>query len=142
MTTIESLTDKALDAFWQVIVERFPQASSGDLSPLATIRLSMAARDAIAEWISYNVAGDIVTGYRFRLFSQVDRYPDFLAPAGMTGVVTIVDESGVWGRMDQHLTGAEHWDNQIHWQTPYDFAADTVPLPSTLETESPKGNIP
>ena len=141
MTTIESLTDKALDAFWQVIVERFPEASSGDLSPSTTLTLSMAARDAIAEWVSYNVAGDIATGYRFRLFSQVDRYPDFLAPAGMTGVVTIIDDNGVWGRMDQHITGVEHLDKQIHWETPYEFAADTVPLPSSVETESPKGNI-
>jgi hypothetical protein len=141
MTNIESLIGKALCAFWQEIVERFPQAESGDLSPSTTLTLSMAARDAIEEWISYNVVGDIVTGYRFRLFSQVDRHPDLLTPAGMTGVVTSIDDNGVWGRMDQNITGVEHWDNRIHWQTPCDFAADTVPLPSTVETESPKGNI-
>ena len=39
MTTVESLTDKALDAFFHVIVEHFPQAESGELSPGATIAL-------------------------------------------------------------------------------------------------------
>ena len=33
MTNIESLTDKALDGFWQVIVERFPQAHRATFPP-------------------------------------------------------------------------------------------------------------
>jgi hypothetical protein len=71
---------------------------------------------------------DIVARYRFKLSRQVDRFPDFLAPIGLTGIVTAVDSSGVWGRMDQHIAGAEQWDNQIHWQAPEEFARDTVPL--------------
>jgi hypothetical protein len=42
--------------------------------------------------------------------------------------VTVVDDSGVWGRMDQHIAGAEHWDNQIHWPTPDEFFQDTIPI--------------
>jgi hypothetical protein len=52
---LRSVTDEALDAFWNVIPRRFPQAESGDLSPWATITLSTAAENAIAEWIDNNV---------------------------------------------------------------------------------------
>ena len=127
----QQLVNEALDAFWQVIVKHFFKATTGDLSPLATFRLDQAAEAAIKEWIANNVTTqqfDIVAGYHFKLFRQVDRFPDFLAPVGLTGIVTVVDDSGVWGRMDQHIAGAEQWDNQIHWQTPEDFARDTVPI--------------
>jgi hypothetical protein len=126
----QQLANEALDAFWQVIVKHFPQATTGDLSPLATFHLDQTAEAAIKEWISNNVTtqqSDIAAGYRFRLFRQVDRFPDFLAPADLTGVVTAVDDSGVWGRIDQHIAGTEQWDNQIHWQTLAGFAGDTVP---------------
>ncbi len=124
------LANEALNAFWQVIVTHFPQATTGDLSPLATFHLDQAAEAAIKEWIANNVTtqeSDIAAGYRFKLFRQVDRFPDFLAPADLKGVVTAVDDSGVWGRMDQHIAGADQWHNQIHWQTPEEFARDTVP---------------
>jgi hypothetical protein len=125
----QQLADEALDAFWQVVVKRFPEATTGDLSPLATFHLHQVAEAAIKEWIANNVTtqeADVAVGYRFRLFRQVDRFPDFLAPADLTGVVTAVDNNGVRGRIDQHIAGAEPWDNQIHWQTPDEFARDTV----------------
>jgi hypothetical protein len=53
--SLESIADEALDAFWHVIVQRFPQAKTGDLSPLTTVRLSDAAETAIEEWIWANV---------------------------------------------------------------------------------------
>ena len=130
MTGLESLADKALDAFWQVIVDQFPNATSGDLSPGATLTLSMAAEEAIREWIANNVTtqeSDVVVGYRFSLFRPLDRSPDFLAASGLTGVVTAVNESGVWARMDQHIPGAEHWPNHIHWKTAEAFAWETLP---------------
>jgi hypothetical protein len=126
----QQLTNEALDAFWQVIVKHFPQTTTGDLSPLATFQLHQAAESAVRDWIATNVTtqeSDIAAGYRFRLFRPVDRFPDFLAPIGLTGTVIAVDDSGVWGRMDQRIAGAEQWDNQIHWQTPEEFASDTVP---------------
>ena len=49
------MTDEALDAFWEVIVKRYPQAKTGDLSPGATIALQMAAEDAVGEWVNSNV---------------------------------------------------------------------------------------
>lgn len=130
MTVLQTITDQALDAFWQVIVQHFPDATSGDLSPLATFQLSQAAEAAVKEWIANNVVTnecDVAPGYRFRLFRESDRFPDFCAPSGLTGVVTVVDDSGVWARMDQYIPGAEHWENQIHWESPHDFASDTIP---------------
>jgi hypothetical protein len=44
------LAHDALDAFWQIIVQRYPQAETGDLSPLTTFRLQQAAEAAIEEW--------------------------------------------------------------------------------------------
>jgi len=128
---MQQITNEALDAFWQVILRHFPQATTGDLSPLATFQLDQAAEVAVREWIANNVTTqetEIAAGYRFRLFRPVDRFPDFLAPADLTGTLTAVDDSGVWGRMDQHIAGAEQWDNQIHWQTREEFARDTVPI--------------
>ena len=52
---LRSMTDEALDAFWAVIVKRYPQAKTGDLSPGATIALHLAAEDAVCEWVNNNV---------------------------------------------------------------------------------------
>jgi hypothetical protein len=52
---LRSVTEAALDAFWQLIVQRYPEAETGDLSPLTTIRLDEAARVAVEEWVWANV---------------------------------------------------------------------------------------
>jgi hypothetical protein len=54
-TLLRSLADEAQEAFWQVIVQRYPEATTGDLSPLTTVRLQDAAENAIGEWIHANV---------------------------------------------------------------------------------------
>jgi len=54
-SVLRSIAAEALDAFWQVIVQRYPQAETGDLSPLTTINLEQAAEAAIEEWIWANV---------------------------------------------------------------------------------------
>ena len=128
---LRHLIEKADIAFWAVIAKHFPEAKTGDLSIDRTVRLTIAEQEAVKEWIANNVTtqqSDVVAGYRFRLFRKVDRFPDFLAPIGLTGIVTTADDNGVWSRMDQHIVGAEQWDNQLHWQTPEDFARDTVPV--------------
>jgi hypothetical protein len=109
MKTVQSLTDKALDAFWQVIVAYFSHATSGDLSPPTTVKLSMVAEEAVLEWIACNATTretDIAVGYRFALFRQVDRFPDFVAACGLTGVVSTVKDGGVWARIDHPIAGA------------------------------------
>lgn len=50
---------------------------------------------------------------RVRLKVDVDRYPHFIAPAGITG--TVVDDSGgvLSVRMDEEVPGAEEWSNEL-----------------------------
>ena len=52
---ISTIADEALEAFWQVVVRHYPQAESGDLSPLTMVHLEDAAEVAIREWIESNV---------------------------------------------------------------------------------------
>lgn len=131
MTALELLIEKALDAFWEIVVEQFPEAISGDLSPGATITLSIAAEEAVMEWLANNVHTqdcDIAIGYRFRLFHLEGRDPECSIPGGLTGVVTAVDEHGIWGCMDQPHAGSGQSENRIHWTTRYEFCRATVPL--------------
>jgi len=52
---LRDITQEAECAFWEVLVKRFPQAQTGDLSIDRTIRLSIAAQEAVEEWIENNV---------------------------------------------------------------------------------------
>jgi hypothetical protein len=52
---VATVASDADDAFWQVVVKHFPTATSGDLSPLTTLRLHQAEEEAIAEWVWANV---------------------------------------------------------------------------------------
>jgi len=54
-------------------------------------------------------------GDRVTLTCDVDRFDDFVAPAGLTGIVvtTRVDYLEVW--MRRRLLGAEDWRNCIIW---------------------------
>jgi hypothetical protein len=52
---LKTVADEATEAFWQVVVKHFPSATSGDLSPLTTARLHLAAEEAVAEWVWANV---------------------------------------------------------------------------------------
>lgn len=54
-------------------------------------------------------------GIRMRLVRDVERWPFFVAPAGAVGTVTYADDHTVCLRMDDHLPGAEEWDNEIVW---------------------------
>lgn len=74
----------------------------------------------------------MIPGQRFKLIRPVDRFPDFLAPAGLTGTVTLT-EGMIAGKMDQHIAGAEYWDNEIWWDTADEFRADTEALPESGE---------
>lgn len=54
-TLIDSIAEDAMLAFWAVVVKRFPDATSGDLSIERTIGLTMTAHAAIREWVQNNV---------------------------------------------------------------------------------------
>ena len=52
---LRTLTQEADDAFWQVVVRQYPQAKTGDLSPLTTFALHQAEEEAVKEWVWANV---------------------------------------------------------------------------------------
>ncbi len=54
---ISSLTDKALHAFWEVILHHFQSAITGDLSFDRSLALQSSAEAAVLEWIANNVPG-------------------------------------------------------------------------------------
>lgn len=54
-------------------------------------------------------------GSRVRLKRDVERYPHFVAPEGLTGTVVECEEEIVSVRLDEPVEGAEEWDNQVHW---------------------------
>lgn len=49
------LANEALDAFWEVIVHHYPEATYGDMAPEQIIPFQLAAVDAIDAWINNNV---------------------------------------------------------------------------------------
>ena len=57
--SLNDLVNQALDAFWSVIAKHYSQATTGDLSPGATITLDLAAQDAVSEWVTNNVPSKI-----------------------------------------------------------------------------------
>ena len=52
---LHAATQEALDAFWQVVVHHYPEAETGDLSPLTCFRFDEAAEAAVDEWVWANV---------------------------------------------------------------------------------------
>jgi hypothetical protein len=137
---IRDLTEHAMDAFWQVIVERFPEATTGDLSIDRTIRFSLAGEEAVREWIANNAVphmpGEqpkvpgihVRPGYRFKLRRDVDRFPDFLVRKGSTGTVISAHKGSIVALMDHVIEGAKEWENHVIWE--HDFLEDTAPLES------------
>lgn len=59
----------------------------------------------------------LVVGDRVRLTNDVERYPHFIAKGGSAGTVTEVGEN-VIVKMDEHIPGAEEWENEVHWHLP------------------------
>jgi len=55
---IKQLSYEALEAFWDVVVSRFPKPKFGDVSPECSIALSIAAEDSITEWVTVNAKID------------------------------------------------------------------------------------
>jgi hypothetical protein len=51
----EQLIHEALDAFWEVVAKRFPEATTGDLCPLTALAFDQAAEAAVTQWIGKNV---------------------------------------------------------------------------------------
>lgn len=60
-------------------------------------------------------------GSRFVLVCDVDKFPHFIAPKGSTGTVVHIESHAFWLELDEYLTGAEEWSNQVEfaddWET-------------------------
>ena len=54
---IKTAKEKAAFAFWAVVAEQFPEAKSGDMSPLEVNGIETAMGTAIDQWIKNNVGG-------------------------------------------------------------------------------------
>lgn len=59
--------------------------------------------------------GIFTVGARVFTVALVDRYPHFLIPSGKTGTVTEAYDGLIRVRMDEHVPGAEEWDNEVVW---------------------------
>ncbi|ASJ88503.1 hypothetical protein [Pseudomonas aeruginosa] len=46
---------EALDAFWTVIAQKFPEATTGDLDPGTVFLLEDSAEKAVNTWVKFNV---------------------------------------------------------------------------------------
>ena len=67
---------------------------------------------------------DVKVGTRWMLRRDVERYPHFIADEGMRGTVTDASDSSVCLKMDEHLSGAEEWDNEVVWSSDDDESAE------------------
>lgn len=56
-----------------------------------------------------------VEGQRWHLTGDVERGPHFIARAGMRGTITEATRDLVRLKLDDHLPGAEEWDNEVCW---------------------------
>jgi hypothetical protein len=63
-------------------------------------------------------ADALPVGTRVRLTREVERYPHFIAERGRAGVVVEATPDAVSVRLDEHLPGAEEWDNEVCWYGP------------------------
>ena len=75
------------------------------------------------DWLKFNT--------RIRLLQDVERGIDFIATKGMTGTIIEVGRS-IMAKMDDHIEGAETWDNCIIWTDPEpgELEADMEPIES------------
>ena len=52
---VRDAVEKGQQTFWQVIAECFPEATSGDFGPEATLALEMSLVLAVLEWTRHNL---------------------------------------------------------------------------------------
>lgn len=111
---------------WMVNVGETTSIVSNDL-PVATTAAVIAAFAATLEAVTAAAVAEVFpVGTRVRLRRNVERFPHFIAGEGTTGIVVTTDEQ-FCVRMDDHLPGAEEWENEILW--------------SVIDGDSPSGDL-
>jgi hypothetical protein len=56
---------------------------------------------------------ELTIGSRVALAQDIDRFPHFIANKGEMGKVVDVTDDFVSVKMDNHISGAEEWDNEV-----------------------------
>lgn len=89
---------------------------------------------SVAEYLASAVGrhmithGDYRVGERVQLAYDAERFPGFIAPAGLLGTISVLDEEGgaVSVLMDEPIPGCEEWNNHVIWEGEdfYRFALD------------------
>jgi hypothetical protein len=51
---IVQATERAIDCFWESVAKSFPEAQTGDLSPLTAFQFSELSEWAVQEWAEGN----------------------------------------------------------------------------------------
>lgn len=120
---VNEIAEESCQAAFGVIAERLGELGwpvAGDFGPGEVGQLDEVFRMFVRS-MAANLIGEatpresLVVGARVRLRDDVERYPHFVADAGMAGTVTTSDRDVVTVRMDDALQGAEEWDNEIVW---------------------------
>jgi len=114
--TVKEVAEDGSLAFWKVVADSFPEATSGDFPPEADLAFRRAIEHAMSCWLRYNHPA-LQEGARVHLVEEVDRFPDFLAPKGNTGTVVKVLGDEVVVECDETIEGAEQWANHIEWRS-------------------------
>src|SRR5205085_9447991 len=62
--------------------------------------------------------GDYRVGERVQLACDAERFPGFVAPAGLTGTICVLDEEGgvVSVLMNEPIPGCEELGNHVIWE--------------------------
>lgn len=74
------------------------------------------------------ILSQLTVGTRVRLVSPADRYPNFIVMPGGMGTVADVSDECLWVKMDEHIDGAEEWDNCIEWYLPCDDPCESLSI--------------
>lgn len=116
---IDKVVAIADEAFWAAVAKECPEALNGDMSPDVVSAFHNAATRAVTHWMLRNAVKYPVVGARVVLRRRIERYPHFAVDPGEgRGTVQLSGERLVSIRMDDHIDGAEEWDNCIAWTEP------------------------
>jgi hypothetical protein len=75
-------------------------------------------------------------GDRVRAKHELDRWPNFIVPAGSAGTIQKIDEEAgqVWVKMDAPIKGCEEWDNCVLYAGGYSICFRCAPTPEAQGT--------
>ncbi len=112
--------EEALDAFWEAIVRRFPQARYGDLSPLQTLHLEEAAEAAVNEWIRNNVPvlcktcrSEIVHGKNEGLYGDECEFCEQTRYETQPKLIALAEEATAYVENIRESSGEDNGENEM-----------------------------